>query len=106
MGNADIRRLDKEIRRTQNKLNAVKRGEWWPLTARERLDMTRAMAGGARSIHQGRSTAGAENRMDSVGSAVETRLTAELSALIGERQRLITEAARAKATKKSSGWGW
>lgn len=42
--------------------------------------------------------------MDSIGSAVETRLTAELAALHGERQRLITEAARAKAAKKSSGW--
>ena len=103
MGNADIRRLDREIRRTTNKLNAVKQGEWWPLTARERLDMTRAMAGGARSIHRGNSPSGAENRMDSVGSAAETRLTAELTALIGERQRLITEAARAKAAKKSSG---
>ncbi|MGP4014011.1 hypothetical protein [Streptomyces sp. 4N124] len=104
MRNADIRRLDKEIRRTTNKLEAVKRGEWWPLTSRERLAMTRAMTGGARSIHRGRSTTGAENRMDSIGSAVETRLNAELTALHGERQRLITEAARAKAKRKSSGW--
>ncbi|KMS73628.1 hypothetical protein ACM01_17980 [Streptomyces viridochromogenes] len=104
MGNADIRRLDKEIRRTTKKLEAVQRGEWWPLTSRERLAMTRAMAQGARSIHGGRSTAGAEDRMDSIGSAVETRLNAELTALYGERQRLITEAARAKAAKKSSRW--
>lgn len=104
MGNSEIRRLDREIRRATNKLNAVKRGEWWPLTARERLDMTRAMAGGARSVHRGRSTSGAENRMDSIGSAVETRLNAELTALIVERRQLITEAARAKAKKKSSGW--
>ncbi|WP_369270583.1 hypothetical protein AB5J55_11600 [Streptomyces sp. R11] len=104
MGNSEIRRLDREIRRTQNKLEAVRRGEWWPLTSRERLAMTRAMARGARSIHQGRSTAGAENRMDSIGTAVETRLNAELTALIVERQRLVTEAARAKAKKKSSRW--
>ncbi|KOG19687.1 hypothetical protein [Streptomyces viridochromogenes] len=104
MGNSDIRRLDKEIRRTTNKLEAVQRGEWWPLTSRERLAMTRAMAQGARSIHRGNSTAGAEDRMDSIGSAVETRLNAELTALYGERQRLITEAARAKAAKKSSRW--
>lgn len=104
MGNSEIRRLDKEIQRTTKKLEAVRRGEWWPLTSRERLSMTRAMAGGARSIHRGRSTNGAEDRMDSIGSAVETRLNAELTALHGERQRLITEAARAKASKKSSGW--
>ncbi|MDX3522398.1 hypothetical protein [Streptomyces scabiei] len=104
MGNADIRRLDREIQRTTKKLEAVRRGEWWPLTSRERLSMTRALAGGARSAHKGRSTTGAEDRMDSIGSAVEMRLNAELTALHGERQRLITEAARAKAAKKSSRW--
>ncbi|KFG07381.1 hypothetical protein [Streptomyces scabiei] len=104
MGNSDIRRLDREISKTMKKLEAVRRGEWWPLTSRERLSMTRAMASGARSVTKGRSTAGAENRMDSIGSAAEMRLNAELAALHGERQRLITEAARAKAAKKSSGW--
>ncbi|MDX3640907.1 hypothetical protein [Streptomyces sp. MB09-02B] len=104
MGNSDIRRLDREIERTAKKLEAVRRGEWWPLTSRERLSMTRAMASGARSVHKGRSTTGAEDRMDSIGSAAETRLNAELMALHGERQRLITEAARAKAAKKKSGW--
>ncbi|MBP5893136.1 hypothetical protein [Streptomyces scabiei] len=104
MGNSDIRRLDREIERTAKKLEAVRRGEWWPLTSRERLSMTRAMASGARSVHKGRSTGRAEDRMDSVGSAAETRLNAELMALHGERQRLITEAARAKAAKKASRW--
>ncbi|MCX4590872.1 hypothetical protein OG819_14230 [Streptomyces sp. NBC_01549] len=104
MGKPDTRRLDREIQRTTKKLEAVRRGEWWPLTGRERLAMTRAMAGGARSVHRGRSTTGAEDRMDSIGSAVEMRLNAELTALHGEKQRLITEAARAKAAKKSSGW--
>jgi hypothetical protein len=104
MSKAEIRRLDKEIRRTQNKLEAVQKGEWWPLTSRERMAMTRAMARGARSVQRGRSTSGAEDRMDSIGSAVETRLNAELIALHGEKQRILTEEARAKAAKKSSGW--
>ncbi|MFD0001772.1 hypothetical protein ACFVJ4_05020 [Streptomyces sp. NPDC127178] len=104
MGNSEIRRLDREIQRTQKKLEAVRRGEWWPLTSRERLSMSRAMASGARSVYRDRSTTGAENRMDSIGSSVETRLNAELTALHGERQRLITEAARAKAERKKSGW--
>ena len=42
--------------------------------------------------------------MDATGNSAEIRLTAELTALHNERQRLITEAARAKAKKKSSGW--
>ncbi|MEV7387518.1 hypothetical protein [Streptomyces sp. NPDC091215] len=104
MGKPDTKRVDRAIRQTEKKLEAVRRGEWWPLTSRERLAMTRAMAGGARSIHQGRSTGRAEQGMDTVGSAAETRLTAELTALYGERQRIVTEHARAKAAKKSSGW--
>ena len=104
MSKAEIRRLDREIQRTQNKLEAVQRGEWWPLTARERLAMTRALAGGARSVHKGRSTGGAESRMESIDSSVTSRLTAELTALHGEKRRLITEAARAKAAKRASGW--
>ncbi|MEV7389524.1 hypothetical protein [Streptomyces sp. NPDC091215] len=104
MGKPDTKRVDRAIRQTEKKLEAVRRGEWWPLTSRERLAMTRAMASGARSVHQGRSTGRAEDRMDSVGSGAEARLTAELTALYGERQRIVTEYARAKAAKKSSGW--
>ncbi|MFE5033564.1 hypothetical protein [Streptomyces sp. NPDC056683] len=104
MSKPDTKRVDREISKTAKKLEAVRRGEWWPLTGRERREMLRAMAGGARSIHQGRSTTGAENRMDTIGSSAETRLNAELAALYGERQRIVTEHARAKAEKKSSGW--
>ncbi|MEU2621916.1 hypothetical protein ABZ642_27870 [Streptomyces sp. NPDC007157] len=104
MAKPDTRRVDREIHKTEKKLEAVRRGEWWPLTTRERLAMSRAMAGGARSIHQGRSTGRAETRMDSLGSAAERRLNAELTALYSERQRIVTEYAQAKAKNKSSGW--
>ncbi|MDQ0386001.1 hypothetical protein J2S54_002821 [Streptomyces sp. DSM 42143] len=104
MGNADIRRLDREIRATTKKLEAVRRGEWWPLTTRERAAMARALVGGGYRVARGRSAGRAEQRMESTGNAAEIRLTAELAALHAERQRLITEAARNKAKKKSSGW--
>lgn len=104
MGKPDTRRLDREIRKTLNKLEAVKRGEWWPLNSRERRAMLRSLAGGSYRAARGRSTARAEQRMETTGSAAETRLNAELSALYAERQRLITEYARAKAAKKASGW--
>ncbi|WP_328932596.1 MULTISPECIES: hypothetical protein [unclassified Streptomyces] len=104
MSKSEIRRLDREINKTTAKLEAVQRGEWWPLTARERLSMTRALAGGAHSVHKGRSTRGAESRMDSIDSSITARLTAELTALHTEKQRLLSEAAREKAAKKSSGW--
>ncbi|MGW2417110.1 hypothetical protein ACWCV5_33840 [Streptomyces tubercidicus] len=104
MGNSDLRRLDREIQATTKKLEAVRRGESWPLNGSERRAMARALAGGSYRAARGRSTGRAEEQIDSLGSAAEMRLTAELTALHGERQRLITEAARAKAQKKSSGW--
>jgi multidrug resistance efflux pump len=104
MSKSEIRRLEREIQKTQKKVEAVQKGEWWPLTARERLAMTRALASGARSVHKGRSTGGAETRMESIDSSVTARLNAELTALHGEKLRLHTEAARAKAEKKKSGW--
>ncbi|BFO14427.1 hypothetical protein SHKM778_08150 [Streptomyces sp. KM77-8] len=76
----------------------------WPLNSRERRAMLRAVAGGAYRVTRGRSTGRAEQQIETTGSAAEVRLTAELSALHAERQRLITETARAKAAKKSSGW--
>ncbi|MEZ3179939.1 hypothetical protein KYY02_14970 [Streptomyces pimonensis] len=104
MSNADIRRLDREIQATTKKLEAVRRGELWPLNGRERRAMARAVTSGAYRTLRGRSTGRAEQQIESTGSAAEMRLTAELNALHGERQRLITEAAREKAAKKSSGW--
>ncbi|MFF7595839.1 hypothetical protein [Streptomyces mirabilis] len=104
MSKPDTRRLDREIRQPMKKLEAVRRGEWWPLNGSERRAMARSLAGGAYRAARGRSTGRAEEQMDSTGSAAEMRLNAELTALHGERQRLITEAARAKAAKKSSRW--
>ncbi|MFJ4472019.1 hypothetical protein ACIP2X_31665 [Streptomyces sp. NPDC089424] len=104
MGNSDIRRLDREIQATTKKLEAVRRGEWWPLNGSERRAMARALASGSYRAAKGRSTGRAEQQMDTLGSAAEMRLNAELTALHAERQRLITETARAKAAKKSSGW--
>ncbi|MFF2999571.1 hypothetical protein ACFVTC_34270 [Streptomyces sp. NPDC057950] len=104
MGNADTRRLDREIQKATRKLEAVRRGETWPLTSSERRVVLSALAGGTYRIARGKSPARAERRLEFVSTAAETRLNAELTALHGERQRLITEAARAKAAKKSSGW--
>ncbi|OXS33938.1 hypothetical protein [Streptomyces sp. XY006] len=104
MSKSDIRRLDREIQATMKKLEAVRRGEWWPLNGSERRAMARALAGGAYKVARGRSANRSEERMDATGNAAEMRLIAELTALHGERQRLIIEAARAKAAKKSSGW--
>ncbi|MFJ9248844.1 hypothetical protein [Streptomyces sp. NPDC101776] len=104
MGKPDTRRLDKEIRLTQRKLEAVRNGEMWPLTSQERRQVLRGLVGGSYRVARGKSTARAEQQMDSVSESAQFRLIAELTALQGERQRIVTEAAKDKAAKKSSGW--
>ncbi|MCX5267524.1 hypothetical protein [Streptomyces sp. NBC_00199] len=104
MGKPDTRRLDREISKTTRKLEAVRRGEMWPLTSAERRAVIGALAGGSYRVLRGKSTGRQENRLDSLSSSVETRLTAELTALHMERARVVREAAAAKAAKKSSGW--
>ena len=104
MSKSEIRRLDREIHKATVKLAAVKRGESWPLNGAERRALARAIAGGSYQVVRGRSTARAEKQMDTTASNAEMRLTAELTALHSEKQRLVTEAAREKAAKKRSGW--
>ncbi|MGV9618066.1 hypothetical protein, partial [Streptomyces tendae] len=95
---------DREIRKANRKLAAVRERELWPLDSRERRAVMRAAASGGYRLHRGESTGRAENAMDTAWQAAETRLTAEITALQTERQRIVTETARDKAAKKSSGW--
>ncbi|KRD18948.1 hypothetical protein [Streptomyces sp. Root264] len=104
MGKPDTRSIDREISKTTRKLEAVRRGEMWPLTSAERRAVIGALAGGSYRVLRGRSASRQENRLDSLSSSVETRLTAELTALHMERARIVREAAAAKAAKRSSGW--
>ncbi|AEY90261.1 hypothetical protein SHJG_4993 [Streptomyces hygroscopicus subsp. jinggangensis 5008] len=104
MSNADTRRLDKAIRETERKLEAVRERETWPLNGRERRAVLGALASGAYSLHRGNGTARADRRLDTTWQSAETRLTAEITALQVERQRIVNEAAADHAAKKSSGW--
>lgn len=107
MAKPNTRRLDKEIQHTQRKIEAVHNDEWWPLTGAERRHIMGALAGGSYRVVRGKSTDRAERKLESAKQSVLTRLTAELTALQGERKRIVTEAATAKAAKKSSGgWLW
>jgi hypothetical protein len=104
MGKPDTRRLDKEIRLTERKLEAVRNEEMWPLTSQERRQVMGALVGGSYRTLRSKSTGRAERKLESVWESVQTRLIAELTALKSERQRIVTEAATAKAAKKPSGW--
>ncbi|WP_230195088.1 hypothetical protein [Streptomyces coriariae] len=104
MGKPDTRSIDREISKTNRKLEAVRRGEMWPLNSAERRAVLGALAGGSYRVLRGRSATRQENRLDNLSTSVETRLTAELTALHMERQRIVREYAAAKAAKKASGW--
>ncbi|POX44968.1 hypothetical protein [Streptomyces sp. Ru72] len=104
MGKPDTRRLDREIRQANRKLEAVREREMWPLNSSERRAILGALAGGTYRIARGRSTDRADRRLESAWMAAETRLIAEITALHTERQRVVNEHAAAKAAKKSSGW--
>jgi hypothetical protein len=104
MGKPDTRKLDREIKATERKLEAVRERELWPLTGPERRAILRGAVGGSYRIARHRSTGRAESRIDTAWQSAETRLLAELTALRIERARIVREAAKAKAVKKSSGW--
>lgn len=79
----------------------------WPLLGSPRRYPLRGLTGGTYSVLRGKSPVRAEQRLETVSDAAETRLTAELAALQGERQRIVTETATDKAArtaKKSSRW--
>ncbi|MFF8317157.1 hypothetical protein ACF06V_08320 [Streptomyces bobili] len=97
-------RLDRDIRQTERKLQAVRKQEMWPLTGKERRAVMRALAGGSYKVVRGKSPGRAERKLDMLWQSVMTRLTTELTALQTERQRIVNEAATAKAAKRSSGW--
>ncbi|MFE0514830.1 hypothetical protein [Streptomyces sp. NPDC058964] len=104
MGKPNTRRLDREIALTQRKIEAVQNEEMWPLTSAERRKVMGALAGGSYRVLRGQSAGRAERALEQAMNAVTVRLTAELTALQMERQRIVTEAAREKAAKKASGW--
>ncbi|WP_416972420.1 hypothetical protein [Streptomyces sp. 4F14] len=102
MGKPDTKQVDREIREAIRKLEAVRNGELWPLTRDERRTVVTSLIGGSYRVLRGRSTARAEERLESVSGAAEMRLQGEITALQIERRRIITEHAQNK--KKSSWW--
>ncbi|OIJ96502.1 hypothetical protein BIV25_18260 [Streptomyces sp. MUSC 14] len=104
MAKPDTRRLDRAIEQTARKLKAVQEREMWPLTGPERRTILAALAGGSYKVLRGNNPARADRKLKTAWGSAETRLTAEITALRTERQRIVHEAATAKAAKKSSGW--
>ncbi|WP_055620606.1 hypothetical protein [Streptomyces sp. JHA19] len=104
MGKPNTSKLDREIKLTTRKLEAVRRGEMWPLTGAERSKVMRNLAAGGYRAARGRSTVRAERNLDAVRVSVVARLESELTALQKERQRIVSEAAAARTSKTSFAW--
>ncbi|MFE7174238.1 hypothetical protein [Streptomyces sp. NPDC057616] len=104
MPKPNTRRLDREIQHATRKLEAVRKEEMWPLTGAERRAVLGALAGGSYRVMRGKTTGRADRKLETLWQSVMARLTAELTALQTERQRIVNEAAATKAAKKSSGW--
>ncbi|WP_432188651.1 hypothetical protein [Streptomyces sp. Tue6028] len=104
MKRPDTRRLDREIQHATRKLKAVQQREMWPLSGRERRAVLAALAGGTYRVGRAKSTTRADRKLETAWAAAQTRLSGEITALNGERQRIVDDAAAAKAAKKSSGW--
>ncbi|MFF4845982.1 hypothetical protein ACFY2G_39155 [Streptomyces collinus] len=104
MSKPNTRRLDRAIQDATRKLQAARERELWPLTGAEKRAILSAAAGGAIKIVRGTSPIRAERNLERAWSGAERRLSAEVSALEKERDRIISEAAKDKAGKKSSGW--
>ncbi|MGA5321869.1 hypothetical protein ACPCIU_15695 [Streptomyces seoulensis] len=104
MGKPDTRRLDREIRTAERKLEAVRNRELWPLNSRESRAVLGAAVSGSYRVTRGRSTSRAEQRLDTAWQSAETRLMAEIAAMQLERAQIVRDAAKAKAAKKSTGW--
>ncbi|SED30302.1 hypothetical protein SAMN05216532_4128 [Streptomyces sp. 2231.1] len=104
MGKPDTRRLDKAIQQATRKLDAVRQREMWPLDGRERRAVLGAVATGSYRVVRGNSPNRAERKIETAWQSAETRLFAEIAALQAELQRVVNDAAKTKAAKKSSGW--
>ncbi|MFJ8605269.1 hypothetical protein ACIREM_42525 [Streptomyces shenzhenensis] len=73
MAKPDTHRLDRAIRETTSKLEAVLNREMWPLDGRERRTVLAAHASGSYRITRGRSTSSTEQRIDAAWSAPRPR---------------------------------
>jgi hypothetical protein len=91
----------------RRKLEAVRKGEVWTLTAGEKARLFANIGRGAAKVVRGKSTAAADSAADRVFADAEERIKAEYDVLESERKAAIREKAQKKVGKGSgSGFSW
>ncbi|MBV2358109.1 hypothetical protein KUM39_27830 [Streptomyces sp. J2-1] len=106
MAKPDTRRIDRELRLLERKLDAVRNRETWPLNRRERSAVMGALASGSYRIVRGNSPSRAETRLETAWQSAETRLVAEIAALKAARVQIVAQAAAENAARKSTSRWW
>ncbi|MER7498329.1 hypothetical protein ABT033_37790 [Streptomyces pharetrae] len=94
-----------KVDQARRRLEAVRKGELWPLTAGEKARLAVHIGRGVSKVVRGKSTNAADSAADRVLSDAEERLKAEYDALESARKKTIRDKATAKA-EKGSGFSW
>lgn len=89
----------------RRKLEAVRKGEMWPLTAGEKARLAVHTGRGAAKVVRGKSTKTADSAADRVFADAEERLKAEFDVLESARKAEIREKAQ-KKVGNGSGFSW
>ncbi|MFE0654455.1 hypothetical protein ACFVZH_38590 [Streptomyces sp. NPDC059534] len=101
---ANTRKLDQAIRTAQAKLKAVQSRESWALSARDQAALARHSAVVFGKALKLKDSPRAEKAIDTIWANAAQTLQAEINATETEKARVIGEAAKAKAERKSQGW--
>ncbi|MFF6984235.1 hypothetical protein ACFZAV_42735 [Streptomyces sp. NPDC008343] len=95
-----------QVDTARRKLEAVRKGEIWPLTAGEKARLFAHIGRGAAKVVRGKSTNKADAAADRVLADAEERLKAEYDVLESDRKSKIREKAKAKVEKRSGSSWW
>ncbi|MGW8768694.1 hypothetical protein ACWGN5_40215 [Streptomyces sp. NPDC055815] len=101
---ANTRKYDQAIRTAEAKLQAVQRRESWALPARDQASLARHSAAVFTKALKLKSSSRAEAAIKAIWENAAQELQAEITAMETEKARVVAEAAKAKAERKSQGW--
>lgn len=101
---ANTRRLDREIRLAENKLNRLKAEDSTALSMGEQAKMAGLAGVAFAKATRLKSSPRAERAAGRIWTSAQERAAADLRVLQSERQQVIDQEAAARRSKKSSGW--
>jgi hypothetical protein len=104
MAKANTKHFDRMIETAARKLQGVRDRELWALTAGEQARVAGHIGAAVVKATRKRSFGASERGVERIWENAAARYQAEITAAEKAKVAAISEAARAKAAKKSSGW--